>query len=444
MMRKGKLFQFAPVLLLGLVAAACDDDSVDLDGRLVPLRVNVSGAPDVSGVTVTVTDVDSGAFFVECTDQEGVATIDVPEGNYLVHVRNLSICDPDDLTIWPERDESRVFETSGTQDATRVGVLYDVANNGSFTLNAGNYKEAVRVPLTLTQAGPSQIALEFERPGATSSCRLLNETGDVFTLADTEHIYYVITWADETGLPPAPADLPDLPRGIGSALATLGAGDQSDVCSVSGLPAGNYVIETNAVQVDGVERVFRQAFTVSEGDASSGATVPTTLAPQPPLAATGYLFDPIDEVGGLTDIGELVAYGWSEVDGRTTDTFAVSAGFVGSTAPTGESLTLELSYTDPQSGQTVQLQSMAFCTVQPDGRYSCASGGVGQDPFTVTGTGVRDADGATGTVVWTIDLPGVDSVQFRVFSEVDAAPESGLQTATKPSDDGGNSFLIIG
>lgn len=407
------------------------------------LTVTVEGSV-LQDVAVTIANVDNGAFYVECTDANGVATFSVPAGNYLLHARNFFICNPNALTIWPNGDNFFAPE-SPNRLAGRTNAIW--LNGQSQTLNTTNYLAAVADPIVLG-GGATALTLALQTSGAVIDCTLVDGNGDPYTLADNEMIYTVTPFdpADEPNLPPRWPGLPDLPRGIGMATSALPAGDQS-TCSMDGLPAGEYVIETTAVTADENEDpvVYREAVTVTEQEAQSGETVEVTMSPEPRRAGTGYLFDVLGDASGPTDLGQLITYGWSaDEEGAPTDEFVVTAAFRQSGVGGAAVLTLEIVYDETTLAIPVR------CVPTPSAAgFNCAIQGPAPAGVSVTGSSNRIRGAISGKVTWRVILPDVDDLHFRIYSRngnspfpADRVPDASHQPASK-NDGSGNSFVIM-
>lgn len=411
-----------------------------------------SSSSGVAGLTVTATNVANGdEFYIQCTDGNGTATFNLPAAKYVVHARNLPICNTSQMQEWPYVQDagSEVVNTSNTQSANRAPVV--LLNGQSEVLNPVNYKTAVQQgSVTLTAGGSTPVTLQY-KTGATLQCSLLNSDGQTFTLTHAEHVYNVQPFGDETGLPPISAsnNPKGLPRGIATVLNTMPAGSSSGSCSVSGVPAGDYVLETNKVLVtnaDGTTELatYRETVTVTEGEASSGSTVEVVGEPEPVRAKTGYLLEPFGDSPTETDVG-MTTFGWGVTpQNQVSNTFSVASDVRG----LGQ-YTLELLYMDGSQERKIEVTALCEakrCKVIPNAPRSVL------DRVEVSGTMTKTKRHAEGTVVWSVSLPEVAAnqiVRFRVITgqkpKQDAAPASGYQSAKKPTHpDDGNSWMVMG
>lgn len=417
------------------------------DNTLAMTVLDPDGITPASNATVTLTDVNTGSFLVECSDANGLASFTVPDGSYIVHARNLEICTNSFLRVWPE-PSGVIHNTANTEAQNRVGVILRSGN--SVTLTPDNYKQAVAQPLVLSGGVNVPVTLQFQL-GATLSCQLLDGGGSAFTLVDDEQIYNVLPFDDESGLPPV-GNPNGFPRGIGVALATIFATEQSTDCSVSGMPAGNYVLETNTVIVNNEPQVFREPYSVTEEEAQSGETVVVEPEAQEQLALSNYLVDPIGDAQGPTDLGSAV-WGWTLTSTGVSDEVVINSGFV-RRGDTGSSrFKLQVRYARDDAS-VVDLVAEADCQFT-GGVYGCVLRSGAPAEISVTGKARIGGGRTRGTLTWRVDLSADDPaiVQIRLSTingnstnDADAAPNQGFDSAPNPDTDpaGGNTFMIKG
>lgn len=406
--------------------------------EIVNITVQGSVAPDVS---VTLTNVATGEYYVECTDLAGIASFVVPTGKYLTHARNFNICNAADLAIWP--NPPGFFEAPSPNRLPGRGSSI-LLSGTSVPLTPANYESAFLAPISFP-GGSTSLTLDLQPTGAIVDCTLLDEFGNPFTVPANAFVYSVLPFDDDADLPPLPPGAPqgaeNLPRGIGTAVAVLQAG-QLSTCSTDGLPAGDYVLETPPIEVADETKVFREAVTITETQAAGGETVVLTFDPEPVRAFTGYLYDVLGDNQGPTDLGQLITYGWGGTPGSPTNEFIVTTDFhrVGETGPADFTLQLLL------DGATLNLRTT--CEPAAGGAYTCAVSGGGATTVTVEGSAERIDGSTNGSVTWKVDVGDLETVHFRIFSRSgnspqprDSAPDSGLQKANK--DGTLNSFVIM-
>jgi hypothetical protein len=432
--------------LLSNAAAAEADATVREDAHQV--QVQVTGSPPVPGVLVTATNTESGEYVMSLTDHQGVATLLLPNGNYLLHARNIGDAGPTvtqagglQLALAPVPDGYRTLNTTSTQNVNHASVLY--TQTGSVPLTPQNYSAFTAAPQLILTGTPTThaLGLHFD-PGASIDCSLVDENGNPIVSPTDENVFIVAPMPPSTGpLPPLPPQLASLglPRGLLTSASTIPAGSTS--CNVAGVAAtapGGTIIETNTVKVNGEDKVFVSTVEVSPSQASTGAVVPSVIMAEPRRSFTHYLNDVYGDSPVNTDLG-LVTGGWTFQDNAVTNEFVVAARFRGH----GE-YTLQLSYTNSTGAHTYQIRancSSDKCKLNPSG--SDLPNGLLNS---VTGTSAKHGDG-NGTVMWRLNLPDVSEVDISVFTGVpgryDTAPDNGTPIRMHKKGSG-NTWVIPG
>jgi hypothetical protein len=440
-----------------VLAAACSPDaptapmdSPDLAAALAPgtygLIVSVLDPSQnpVTGVYVTVTNVQSGDYVLGRTGVLGRADFRLAAGDYIVHARNLSDPGPivppfpQPLVIAPLPDNVRLISTGPTQGQNFLGVIYDPgASSGWVPLDPQNYSRLTVSP-ALTFSGPSfskQITLGFIN-GGNLACNFIDSNGGPLSLPSTENVFVILPLAGAGPVPPLPSFASNLTLARGILLGVTTAPAGSTGCQFGGFSTGGpftAVIETNPVDIGGNGQPF-----IFVGSVPPGGTQVNMVA-EPQRANIGYLIDPLGDNAGAEDI-DLTTHGWEFIGGAPTDNFVVASRFHG----TGDYL-LDARWTNPNGGGPVEFTLRAHCDatscvktlVEPASMANAAS---------VGGSVFQDAQGVGGTLIFTVNIPGVNDLVFRVLGgrppRSDFAPDSGFQQSTKAGT--GNTWVVPG
>jgi hypothetical protein len=419
-------------LMLGFLVAACDRDA-EPSRALHTVRVTVSadGQP-ASGVLVTVTNVDSGNYYLELTDNDGGASFSVPDGSYLAHARNLedtggtSPAVPLPLSLAPLPDGESPLRTDQAEAENRVGVLYNGPDSPAAVLRPREYSSLTTDPEIVLTDPPSTTAITLDMPtGATIECTLLDQDDNEVTAAEAENAMLIFAHPAGAHLPRLPPELVGitLGRAILHGAATIPAG--TSTCSLAGVPATNgfAVLQTNRVTdaQTGTEYVFAGDVRVPAN--IPGPPVPVRMLGEPPRVAIRYLVDAPDDAGSGPDLG-LITYGWEEDE----EHFTVAARF----SPAG---TVTLSVQSFTAGQrSDSLSATIHCDEGP-----CRTDQTQTEQ--VRSYGFASSTGATA--VWRVSLPDADSVRFQVEAEDDVAPDTDSATSSRETPPG-NTWLIPG
>ena len=440
------------LLALGSIVAACDTSpagrgvfgpQASLLSTFHRVAVNVTDATavPVPGIVVTATDVNTGEYFLALTSAAGQAILELPDGSYVVHARNLQSAGPAvprPLSIAPFPDNAGLLPTSATQNANRLAVLWDPnAPGGSVPLDPANYSRLTLSPPLILSGPPSNptINLQF-LAGATLNCSFYQSNGEPLRLPSTENVFVVLPHGSGP-LPPVPADLSgfNFPRAILLGVTTVPSGQSA--CALAGFSQGGIgaVIETNAVMIGSAANVFVGLVPPASGP--TNAMIP--LIAQPQLATTNYLLDDFGDAGGVEDIG-LITSGWSLIAGVTSNNFLVTTRFRGLGV-----YTVDLRWVDPRTGLKTRLRVAVTCALNGCKLTSVSPSNL-TELVSTTGT-IVSAQLAEGAITWTIRLPGVTVVEFNVYGGIpplsDVAPNTGAAVAKK-DDGGGNSWIIPG
>ena len=408
-------------------------------GLLVSV-LDPAGQP-AGGVLVTATNVATGEYVMALTGPKGKADFDLAPGGYLVHARNLGDAGPilspfpKPLVTAPLPPEARLIATGATQGLNQLGVLYDAqAPNTSVPLDPLNYSRLTASP-ALVLAGPSsdvQLSLRF-LTGANLDCTFFDANGSPVALPLTRNVYVILPHANGP-LPPLPSFATglNLPRGILLGVTTAPANATS--CALGGFPLGSgytAVIESTQFDVGDQANLLLGSL---EPDGDPDPMVRMTSEPR--RSGIGYLIDPLGDASGKQDIG-LTSFGWRMTGNTVSDDFVADARFVGE----GDYM-LELTWSAPAPGQVF---IRAHCNQTGCVRHAVEPASM-LGATSVTGATFVDAEIVSGTVQYTVKLPGVTHVQFRILASrpprSDLAPDVGFRPAAKTGT--GNTWLIPG
>ncbi len=451
--RRHRMRAVRPAVVIALLAAACDGGLFEepiagpqalLQATFHRVQVDVTNpnAQPAPNIVVTATNVGTGDYTLALTNASGRAVLEIPDGSYLVHARNLQSAGPAvprPLSIAPLPNSAGLLPTSGTQSVNRLGVLWDPnAPGGVVPLDPANYSRLTVSPPLVLGGAPSSplIGLQF-LAGTSLNCTFFDGNGRPINLPTTENIFVVLPHGAGP-LPPVPAFLAgfNFPRGILLGVATVPAGQRA--CSLAGFNQGptGAVLETNTVPIGGQSNVF--VGLVPPAGGPTPANIPLIAGPQ--LASTNYLLDPTGDARGPEDLG-LITSGWTLLEGGgATDDFHVMARFRGL-----GSYMLDLRFLHPENGQKLRIRATVLCNIE-----RCALSNVSPSHLAglVSARGVivgrPQGDGA---VFWTVRLPGVSFVEFNILAGAnplsDVAPNTGA-VAVHKDDGSGNSWIIPG
>jgi hypothetical protein len=445
-----------PITALAIVMAAlsgCTRDTIDpapLDGPIAALAPGMHGVnvtvrdpaqQPVGGILVTVTNVATGDYFIEFTGPAGSADFELPDGSYLVHARNLADAGPllnfpKPLVLAPLPPNAGLINTTPTQGANNLGVLYDpTAQNGWVPLDPNSYSRLSASP-ALVLAGPSashQINLQFA-PGALLDCTFYDANGAPLALPQTKNVFIILPHGSGP-LPPLPSFAAglNLPRGILLGVTTAPAGATS--CALGGFSIGagfTAVVETSAFDVAG----DKQQVLVGSVTPSGQGTASVQLFAEPRRSNIGYLLDPFGDGLSREDLG-LTTFGWEAAGTTPTDDFVTVTRFQGA----GDYL-INVTYTAPAPGDiTVRARCDENGCVRTAVEPVSMAGAV-----SVTGAVFVNNDRVSGILQFRLRLPGVTTLNFKMLGarppRSDFSPDTGFQPATKSGT--GNTWVIPG